>query len=201
MTVIRDQSRAQLSTPYMVRYRCHDEPIRPTVIPAPDADLCLAFANTRYWRGTATPTEDLNGRRGSAALGRQRRSGCRRAIERIASLARRERRSFEAAIALRETIFRCFAATASRARAGRRGPRRAECRTGRGTGAAARAPRRLGHRHAGAVGQRAAGAGAMVGGGPAGRDAARSACGSAPIPTAAGCSSTTARAATGAGAR
>ena len=29
------------------------------VIPAPDADLCLAFANTRYWRGSATPTEDV----------------------------------------------------------------------------------------------------------------------------------------------
>ena len=30
------------------------------VIPAPDADLCLNFANTRYWRGSATPTEDLH---------------------------------------------------------------------------------------------------------------------------------------------
>jgi len=29
------------------------------VIPAPDADLCLNFANTRYWRGSATPTEDV----------------------------------------------------------------------------------------------------------------------------------------------
>ena len=29
-------------------------------IPAPDSDLGLGFANTRYWRGTATPTEQLD---------------------------------------------------------------------------------------------------------------------------------------------
>ncbi len=30
------------------------------VVPAPDDDLCLGYANTRYWRGSATPTEDLH---------------------------------------------------------------------------------------------------------------------------------------------
>ena len=30
------------------------------VIPAPDDDLCLGYANTRYWRGSAAPTEDLH---------------------------------------------------------------------------------------------------------------------------------------------
>ncbi len=34
---------------------------RPTdVIPAPAADLCLDFANTRMWRGTASPQETLH---------------------------------------------------------------------------------------------------------------------------------------------
>ena len=36
----------------------HD-PSRPAVLDVPAADLCLAFANTRYWRGSAAPTEDL----------------------------------------------------------------------------------------------------------------------------------------------
>ena len=39
------------------------------VIPAPDDDLCLGYANTRYWRGSATPTEDLHAPGRSAALG------------------------------------------------------------------------------------------------------------------------------------
>ena len=30
-------------------------------IPAPDGELGLAYANTRYWRGSAAPTEDLGG--------------------------------------------------------------------------------------------------------------------------------------------
>ncbi len=33
----------------------------PEVIPAPAADLCLDFANTRMWRGTASPQETLHG--------------------------------------------------------------------------------------------------------------------------------------------
>jgi predicted RNA-binding Zn ribbon-like protein len=37
----------------------HDSaPNRPAV-PGPPEDLCLTFANTRYWRGRATPTETL----------------------------------------------------------------------------------------------------------------------------------------------
>ncbi len=79
------------------------------MIPAPDADLCLAFANTRYWRGMAQPTEELNGpddlmrwvvkaERLPAAMIEHYRGG--------ASV-------FAEAIALRETIHRCFTATAS----------------------------------------------------------------------------------------
>ena len=44
----------------------------------PPDDLCLAFVNTRYWRGTATPTEELRAPadlaawcEGTAALGRR----------------------------------------------------------------------------------------------------------------------------------
>ncbi len=138
------------------------------VIPAPDADLCLNFANTRYWRGSATPTEDLN-----TPDDLLRWAG---AAERLPSaLVKRfdQATIFSEAIRLRETIFRCFAATASRHARGRRRPRRAECRAGGGPGAAARAHRRLGHRHAGAFCRFASGAGAMVGGGSAGRQSAR----------------------------
>jgi predicted RNA-binding Zn ribbon-like protein len=79
------------------------------VIPAPDADLCLNFANTRYWRGSATPTEDLN-----TLDDLLRWAG---AAERLPSaLVKRldQATIFSEAIRLRETIFRCFAATASR---------------------------------------------------------------------------------------
>jgi predicted RNA-binding Zn ribbon-like protein len=79
------------------------------VIPAPDADLCLSFANTRYWRGTATPTDELG-----------RPDDLLRWIEKVerlpAALLRGFDRSatiFAAAIELREAIHRCFAATAA----------------------------------------------------------------------------------------
>jgi predicted RNA-binding Zn ribbon-like protein len=79
------------------------------VIPAPDADLCLNFANTRYWRGSATPTEDV---RSLDDL-----LGWAETAERLpAALAQRFAQGsgvLEAAIALRETIHRCFSATAS----------------------------------------------------------------------------------------
>jgi predicted RNA-binding Zn ribbon-like protein len=79
------------------------------VIPAPDADLCLAFANTRYWRGSATPTEELNRPdellRWAATAERLPPSLAKR-IGQAANL-------FDPAIGLRETIHRCFAATAA----------------------------------------------------------------------------------------
>jgi predicted RNA-binding Zn ribbon-like protein len=31
------------------------------LVPAPGAELCVAFANTRYWRGSEPPREKLNG--------------------------------------------------------------------------------------------------------------------------------------------
>ena len=77
------------------------------VIPAPDADLCLSFANTRYYRGGETPTEELNAPddllRWAVTAGRL-----------PASLAEHcDAATFEAALTLREAIYRCFSATAS----------------------------------------------------------------------------------------
>jgi predicted RNA-binding Zn ribbon-like protein len=85
-------------------------------IPAPDADLCLAYANTRYWRGTATPTEQLNSPEDllqwAAATQRlpppliDRLSACWRERPDEAAII------FHDATNLREAIFRSLAATA-----------------------------------------------------------------------------------------
>ena len=61
-------------------------------------DLCLDFANTRYWRGQATPTETLNGPADLAAWTKAPKA-----------LSPKE---FEQAVALRETIYRLFDAQA-----------------------------------------------------------------------------------------
>jgi predicted RNA-binding Zn ribbon-like protein len=61
-------------------------------------DLCLDFANTRYWRGQAVPTETLNAPADLAAW--------TKAAKPISP------KEFEQAIALRETIYRLFDAQA-----------------------------------------------------------------------------------------
>ena len=66
-------------------------------------DLCLEFANTRYWRGQPTPTETLNSAEDLTAWAAGNVSKDAR------PLARRE---FERAIDARETIYRVFDATA-----------------------------------------------------------------------------------------
>ena len=57
-------------------------------------DLCLDYANTRYWRGQAIPTETLN------------------APDDLAAWAKAPKapppREFEQALALRESIYRLF---------------------------------------------------------------------------------------------
>ena len=82
---------------------------RSVLIPGPDADLCLAFADTCYWRGTPTPTDEL---RDPEDLLRWAEKA-----ERLpAALVKRFDRSaalLTDAIALRETIHRCFVATAA----------------------------------------------------------------------------------------
>jgi len=57
-------------------------------------DLCLDFANTRYWRGQAAPTETLNGPADLAAWAKAAKGP--------------SPKEFEQAIALRETIYRLF---------------------------------------------------------------------------------------------
>src|SRR5947209_7787996 len=85
-----------------------------TAIPAPDDDLCLAYANTRYWRGTATPTEDV---KDPDDLLRWATTAERLPRPIIDSMGAhwRERpgdaaADFSAAIGLREAIYRSFAA-------------------------------------------------------------------------------------------
>src|SRR5256885_16896317 len=65
-------------------------------------DLCLEFANTRYWRGQPTPTETLNSAEDLSAWAAGNVSKDAR------PLARRE---FERAIGARETIYRVFDST------------------------------------------------------------------------------------------
>jgi predicted RNA-binding Zn ribbon-like protein len=79
------------------------------VIPAPATDICLMFANTRYWRGTALPTEELQSAddvlRWAAQAGHLPAALVKR-FERSAEL-------LDEAVEVRESIHRCFAAAAA----------------------------------------------------------------------------------------
>ncbi len=66
-------------------------------------DLCLDFANTRYWRGQAAPTETLNTVEDLAAWASANAAKAHRPFG---------RREFERALELREAIYRVFDATA-----------------------------------------------------------------------------------------
>src|SRR5690349_18644181 len=57
-------------------------------------DLCLDFANTRYWRGQSTPTETLNGPADLAAWTKAGKSPSPKEVEQ--------------AIAVREVVYRLF---------------------------------------------------------------------------------------------
>jgi predicted RNA-binding Zn ribbon-like protein len=61
-------------------------------------DLCLDFANTRYWRGQATPTETLNAPADFATWAKAAKAP--------------SAREFEQAIDLREALYRLFDANA-----------------------------------------------------------------------------------------
>src|SRR4051812_9623403 len=61
-------------------------------------DLCLDFANTRYWRGQATPTETLHAPADLAAWTKASKPPAPK--------------EFEQAIALREAVYRLFDAQA-----------------------------------------------------------------------------------------
>jgi len=88
-----------------------------TLIPAPKEDLCLAFANTRFWRGRAAPTETLDGV--EDLLG-WLRTATKLPAETIETADGRFRRHpneaaavFAAVIGLREAIYRVFSALAA----------------------------------------------------------------------------------------
>lgn len=61
-------------------------------------DLCLDFANTRYWRGQATPTETLNAPSDLAAWAKSAKVPLPK--------------EFDTALAVREAIYRLFDANA-----------------------------------------------------------------------------------------
>ena len=91
---------------------------RHAVLATPPDDLCLEFANTLFWRGSKPPTETLHGpddllawARASAGAPQAVADACR------ATWAARPgdaADAFRAAIDVRETIQRMFAAVASR---------------------------------------------------------------------------------------
>lgn len=90
---------------------------RDQLLPAPAEDLCLAFANTRYWRGREQPTETLSGfealltwLEGNAGLPAATVQDMRRWSDRHAELAAE---FLAEAVTLRETIHRLFTATAA----------------------------------------------------------------------------------------
>jgi predicted RNA-binding Zn ribbon-like protein len=86
------------------------------LIPAPQDDLCLAFANTRFWRGRDTPSESLGGIEDLLAW---LAGTAKFPVESIEAAGNRLRRHphdaaalFADAVALREAIYRMFCALA-----------------------------------------------------------------------------------------
>jgi len=84
-------------------------------VAAPRDDLCLAFVNTRYWRGSRSPTDDLNGVGDVLAFA----AGGGVAPALTATLAHHWEAhplaadlAFAAAVEVRETVYRIFAAIA-----------------------------------------------------------------------------------------
>jgi predicted RNA-binding Zn ribbon-like protein len=87
------------------------------LIPAPKDDLCLAFANTLFWRGRPTPSESLRGiedlLRWLAGTAKMPTAGIEAAASRLDRRAAEANTLFAAAIGLREAIYRIFAARAA----------------------------------------------------------------------------------------
>ncbi|HUB14123.1 MAG TPA: ABATE domain-containing protein [Acetobacteraceae bacterium] len=90
---------------------------RTAVIGAPAEDLCLDFANTLSWRGSATPSESLATLPDLLSwLARQAQAEALAATVTAAWAERHPKRAvrlFAEAIALREAVFRCGMALAS----------------------------------------------------------------------------------------
>ena len=86
------------------------------VLRAAPPDLCLAYVNTRYWRGQAKPTETLHGIDDVIAFARTQAAVPEPLLARHAKAwaadTFRARADFDRAIALREALNRLFAARA-----------------------------------------------------------------------------------------
>lgn len=87
------------------------------LIPAPRDDLCLAFANTLFWRGRAVPSESLGGTEDLLRWLAGNAKGSVDTIEMAGDwLHRHPKRAvalFAEAIGLREAIYRIFTALAA----------------------------------------------------------------------------------------
>jgi predicted RNA-binding Zn ribbon-like protein len=120
-------ARAALSTTMPVStYSGMADTRRPNgrLVPAPGEELCVAFANTRYWRGSEPPAEKLNGLGDVLAWCERAGSIDARTVKELAAWAGRHggeaARLFDETIAARETTYALLgAATAGDAGAGR----------------------------------------------------------------------------------
>jgi predicted RNA-binding Zn ribbon-like protein len=87
------------------------------LVAAPRDDLCLAFANTLSWRGTATPSEGLGGLedllRWLGSVAKLPHPSIAAASDRLRRRPNEAALLFEGAIGLREAIYRIFSAVAA----------------------------------------------------------------------------------------
>ncbi|WP_210249661.1 CGNR zinc finger domain-containing protein [Neomesorhizobium albiziae] len=88
-------------------------------IAAPGDGLCLDFVNTRYWRGSAVPTDELTGFQPLHGWLKEKGGHEEKTLDAAGAWAAKAPAKagelFGEAIALRETIHRLFAAAASEA--------------------------------------------------------------------------------------
>jgi len=87
------------------------------LVPAPGDELCVAFANTRYWRGSAPATETLSALGDLLAWCAQAKAIDAPTVMTLEAWANRHgseaARLFEEAIGARELIYGLFSATAA----------------------------------------------------------------------------------------
>jgi len=89
----------------------------PVLIPAPREALCLDYADTRYWRGSETPTESLHSLEDVLAWCSKSSALGSRNVDTVAAWwgdhPRQAAIAFEEAIVLREAIYRIFSTGAA----------------------------------------------------------------------------------------
>jgi predicted RNA-binding Zn ribbon-like protein len=95
----------------------HPRQTNERLVPAPGDELCVAFADTRYWRGSAPATETLNGLGDVLAWCVEAKSIDAHAVTTLEAWANRHgseaARLFDETIAARETIYGLFSAAAA----------------------------------------------------------------------------------------